>query len=193
MSPGPDLLVTMRNSLGYSTRAGVFTALGIAAGLIIHMGYCVAVIGLLISQSVILFNLVKWIGASYLVYIGFHALRSQGTGLHRDEILHDLHSREKADKQAFANGFVTNLFNPKATMFFLALFSQMIDPGLPLGVTTAFCALCIVTAFIWFSAVSFVLSTSHARRAYARASRWIDRVFGVFFIGLALKLALAHK
>ena len=90
------------------------------------------------------------------------------------------------------NGFVTNVFNPKATMFFLALFSQMLDPSLPLSLAVAFCGLCIATAFIWFSAVSFVLASPPARRAYGRASQWIDRVFGGFFIGLAVKLALSR-
>ncbi|MCB9990938.1 MAG: LysE family transporter [Rhodospirillales bacterium] len=190
-SPGPDLLITMRNALGYSARAGVFTALGIAVALIIHMSYCVAGIGLVISQSIILFNLIKWLGAAYLIYIGVHALRSKGASLKAEEITGDLKTKVKTDKAAFISGFITNLFNPKATMFFLALFSQMIDPALPLSITVAFCAACIVTAFTWFSAVSFVLSVPVARRGYARASKWIDRVFGAFFVALGVKLAFA--
>lgn len=190
MSPGPDLLITMRNALGYSVRAGVFTALGIATALIIHMSYCVAGIGLLISQSILLFNLIKWVGAGYLIFIGVQALRSKGTELKSEEVTKDLQYKTKSDRQAFTNGFVTNVFNPKATMFFLALFSQMLDPDLSLSLTMAFCLLCIFTAATWFSLVSFVMAAKPARRAYERASKWIDRVFGGFFIGLGLKLAL---
>jgi len=193
MSPGPDLLITMRNALGYSARAGIFTALGIAAGLVIHMSYCIAGIGLLISQSLFLFNLIKWVGAGYLIYIGIHAVRSKGTDpakLKAETITKDLQNKTKSDRKAFVNGFVTNIFNPKATMFFLALFSQMLDPELPLELTISFCTLCILTAFSWFSTVSLVMAAKTVRQAYARASKWIDRIFGGFFIALGLKLAL---
>ncbi len=193
MSPGPDLLITMRNALGYSARAGVYTAAGIAAALIIHMSYCIAGIGLLISQSILLFNLIKWIGAAYLIYIGVHALRSKGSDLKAETLTQDLQAKTKSDWQAFVNGFVTNVLNPKATMFFLALFSQMIDPDIPLSLMISFCAVCIVTAFLWFSAVSMVMAVPPVRRAYARASKWIDRVFGGFFVALGLKLALSSK
>lgn len=194
ISPGPDLLITMRNALGYSARAGIFTALGIATGLIIHMSYCIAGIGLLISQSIFLFNLIKWAGAGYLIYIGIHALRSKGMDteeLKAETITKDMHGKTKSDRKAFVNGFVTNILNPKATMFFLALFSQMLDPDLPLELAIAFCALCTLTAFSWFSTVSLVMAAKTVRQVYVSASKWIDRVFGSFFIALGLKLVLA--
>lgn len=189
MSPGPDFLIVLRNSLGFSARAGIYTAAGIAAGLVIHVGYCVAGIGLLISQSILLFNLIKWLGAAYLIYMGVRALRSPGVALADTA---DASGAGKTARQAFANGFVVNLFNPKATMFFLALFSQMIDPATPVAVQAAFGAGCIATAFVWFSAVAMVMGIGRVRQGYARASRWIDRIFGAFFIGLGAKLALAR-
>lgn len=192
MSPGPDLLITLRNALGYSTRAGIMSALGIATGNIIHLTYSVAGIGLLITQNAVLFNLVKWAGAGYLVYIGIAALRSQGMDLSRDAVTQNLRGAHKSDRQAFANGFVTNVFNPKATMFFLALFSQMIDPRMPFSLLLGFCVLCMLTAFSWFSLVSVIMGVPPVRRAYSKASKWIDRVFGGVFIALAAKLALVR-
>ncbi|MEO3431707.1 LysE family transporter [Inquilinus sp. CAU 1745] len=189
MSPGPDFLVVLRNSLGFSARTGIYTAAGIAAGLVIHIGYCVAGIGLLISQSILLFNLIKWLGAAYLIYMGVRALRSPGVALATTT---DAPKDGKTAGQAFANGFVVNLFNPKATMFFLALFSQMIDPATPIAIQIAFGAGCVATAFVWFSLVAAVMGIGRVRQAYARASKWTDRIFGAFFIGLGAKLALAR-
>jgi RhtB (resistance to homoserine/threonine) family protein len=197
MSPGPDFLMIMRNALGGSARAGIFAALGIAAGNVVHMAYCLAGIGLLITQSVLLFNIVKWIGAGYLVYIGIQSLRSKGlsnnafpakAGIRKNNEMSAFAG--KTDKEAFIEGFITNLLNPKATMFFLALFSQMLDPALPFSLTLIFCGVCIVTVFTWFAAVALVMTMPAIRRAYVRASRWINRIFGGFFIALGLKLAL---
>jgi RhtB (resistance to homoserine/threonine) family protein len=190
ISPGPDFLIVLRNTLGQSARAGIFTALGITVALSVHMTYCLAGIGLLIAHSIILFNVIKWVGAAYLVYVGWQALQSKGMAL--DDSGPAVSSARKSDRQAFVSGFVTNLFNPKCTLFLLALFTQMIDPAMPLAVRAAFCGACMLTAFAWFSLVSVVMGVPRVRAAYARASRGIDRVFGGFFIALGAKLALAR-
>jgi RhtB (resistance to homoserine/threonine) family protein len=189
MSPGPDFLIVLRNSLGHNARAGVFTALGIAAANIVHMGYCLAGIGLLIAHSIILFNIIKWIGAAYLAYVGWRSLRSQGMSLDNMGLPE---GPRKSDKQAFFSGLMTCLFNPKATLFFLALFTQMVDPSMPLAVRLTFCGICLVTVFCWFSLVAIVMGVPRVRTAYAKASKGIDRIFGGFFIALGAKLALAR-
>lgn len=185
-SPGPDLLIVMRNALGHHTRAGVLTAAGIALGNIIHMGYCFAGIALLISQSVALFNLIKWVGAGYLVYIGVQSLRSKGQDLTH---IQGTDTAGMTNKGAFKSGLICNLLNPKATMFFLAWFSQMIDPAMSLSLQLSFLAFCVITAFLWFSLIAFLMGRGGVRRAYSRASQWIDRIFGGFFIALGVKLA----
>ena len=90
------------------------------------------------------------------------------------------------------NGFITNLFNPKATLLFLALFSQMIDPSIPLQYIVIFGAICMITSFLWFSGVSIIMGIQKIRRAYATASQNIDRVFGAIFIALGVKIALTR-
>jgi len=189
MSPGPDLLVTLKHSLSYSVRSGIFAAAGIAMGVIVHVAYCMAGIGLLISHSVILFNIIKICGAGYLVYIGIMSLRSKGMDL---SVVAEQGAPVKSDRQSFISGFVTNVFNPKATMFFLALFSQMLQPGLPVSWQIGFAFVCVLTAFIWFSLVSVVTGFERFRRVYQRLSKGIDRVFGAFFIALGAKLAFAR-
>jgi len=190
ISPGPDFLIVLRNTLGGSVKAGVLTALGVALGLAVHISYCLAGIAVLISQSIMLFNAIKWIGAAYLVYIGWQAIRSKG--MSAEALPGAVAPSEKTMFQAFANGFITNLFNPKATLLFLAMFTQMISPSTPIMAQFAFGVACIVTAFVWFSVLAAVMGLPPLRRLYVRASKWVDRTCGVFFMALGVRLALAR-
>jgi RhtB (resistance to homoserine/threonine) family protein len=191
ISPGPDLMITLRNTLGYSRRAGMFSAFGIGLGLVIHMAYCVGGLGILITQFPVMLEIIKYGGAAYLIYMGVQSLRSKGIApndIRRAAVAHNTKAA-KSDRAAFINGFIANLLNPKATLFFLALFSQMIDPSAPLSLVIIFAVSCVLTAVIWFSFVAIVMGAQNVRTLYARGSVWIDRVFGVLFIVVGLSMA----
>ncbi len=190
ISPGPDFIIVMRNTLGTSTRAGIFTAMGVATGQAVHIIYSLAGIGIIISQSIILFNIIKWLGAGYLMYIGYKALRSKG--FNTKELQKNAISKTtKTFKKAYTNGFIANILNPKATLFFVALFSQMIDPTLSLNAQFIFGMVCIVTAFFWFTIISVTMGSSPIRKIYTKTSIYIDKIFGAVFIALGLKIALS--
>src|SRR5688572_14033054 len=93
---------------------------------------------------------------------------------------------------ALRSGFITNLFNPKATMFFLALFTQILDPQIALLEKTAYGLTCVLMTMGWFSIVATVLTTPKIRASFLKMSQWIDRVCGAIFIGLGVKLALTR-
>lgn len=76
VTPGPNMAIVIKNSLFHSRSHGVFTAAGLVLGNMVHISYCLAGIGLLISQSMFAFNIIKWLGAGYLVYLGIRALKS---------------------------------------------------------------------------------------------------------------------
>ena len=188
-SPGPDFVMAVRNSVMYSRRAGIFTAIGFGLGVAVHVTYCLAGLALVIAQSVLLFNAIKWVGAAYLFYVGFKALHSRGL--------------ETADMgggpvpamtaaQALRSGFITNLFNPKATMFFLALFTQILAPEVIAVHKIVYGLTCVFMTMGWFSIVATVLTAPPVRQKFLRFSRWIDRACGGLFIALGLKLALTR-
>jgi threonine/homoserine/homoserine lactone efflux protein len=134
---------------------------------------------------------IKYIGAVYLVYIGFKALRSQGF-----KAMPALSNAEEAQKTmrdvaAFRSGFITNLFNPKATMFFLALFTQVISPETPLYNQFWYGVTCVVMTTGWFSFVALVLTHDVIQHHFLRFTKLIDRVCGGFMVGLGVKLALS--
>ena len=119
-SPGPDFAVVVRESVTHGRRAGTWTALGVGCAIFLHVGYSLLGIGLIVSQSIVLFNALKWLAAAYLLYIGYKALRAQPAKPAAD----DLHKEAgvRTARGAFTSGFVTNGLNPKATLFFLSLF-----------------------------------------------------------------------
>ena len=190
MSPGPDFVMAVRNSVVHSRQAGIFTAIGFSAGAFVHTTYCIIGIAAVISQSVLLFSIIKYIGAAYLIYIGGKSLLSRGfqsdVSFKGEKAKHSM-----SDFQAFRSGFITNLFNPKATMFFLALFTQIIDPSTPLWVQLVYVATCVITTIMWFSFVAFVLTDRRVKNTFLSFSKWIDRLCGGLLVALGVKLALS--
>jgi RhtB (resistance to homoserine/threonine) family protein len=186
-SPGPDFVIAVRNSIQYNRRTGVMTAFGFAAGVAIHVSYCLMGLATIISQSIIVFSILKFVGAAYLFYVGVTSLRSQGFSM--VEANHNAQKQDITALQAFRSGFITNLFNPKATLFFLALFTQILSPDVPYWTSAFYGLTCVIMTAIWFSIVATVLTTPVIRAQFLKFSKWIDRVCGVALIALGIRLA----
>jgi len=190
MSPGPDFVMAVRQSLLYSRRTGVLTALGFALGVIIHVTYSILGIAALIASSITLFNIMKIAGAAFLIFIGWKALTSKG--FENNKKLKDIHQKKKdiSALKALQIGFWTNVLNPKATLFFLALFTQVINPETPMAVQIVYGVSNFIITFLWFSFVAFVLTTPQIKARFLRFSKWIDRISGGLMIALGLRLLL---
>lgn len=189
-SPGPDFVMAVRNSVLYSRKTGIFTALGLSLGVAVHVSYCLAGLAFVISQSVLLFNVIKTVGALYLFYVGFQALRSKG--FQPEEVDGGVRQRPAMTSMAaLGSGFVTNVFNPKATLFFLALFTQILDPHILLAQKIVYGLTCVAMTALWFSLVATVLTAPKIKATFLCFSKWIDRICGGVFIALGLKLAVA--
>jgi len=195
ISPGPDFVVSVRNSLVYNRRAGIFTAFGFGLSILIHVAYTVLGIAAIIAQSILLFNLIKYAGAAYLIYLGIQAWRSKGMGeAALEKALHNKESHKNlSDWSALRSGFLTNLLNPKATMFFLAVFSQFIHPDTPAIVLSIYGITCISIITAWFCLVAIVLTHQKVRNIFLKATKAIDRTCGTLMIALGIKVALTTK
>src|SRR3990167_7597613 len=117
ISPGPDFAMVTKNSLMYTRRHGIATALGVSISLLIHASYCILGLALVVSQSLLAFTLIKTVGAAYLIYIGIKSLLAKRTKM---QMAYQHASHMITLKQAFYQGFWGNLLNPKAIMFLLA-------------------------------------------------------------------------
>ncbi|MCX2695234.1 LysE family translocator [Ochrobactrum chromiisoli] len=188
VSPGADLAMVIRQSLMHGRREAIITSFGIGAALMMHVTYTVLGLGLIISKSIYLFNIVKWCGVAYLVYIGIKALRAGTTKIDIDMREQDKQRKQSALK-AFSLGFAANALNPKAVFFFLSIFSTVVSLHTPTEVKLGYGVVMATALISWFIGVSLFMTTPKMRAVFSRASKWIDRTSGVVFIALGLKLA----
>lgn len=186
MSPGPNFVLTLRNSLTHSRITGICTAFGVATGDLTHVIFWLIGIGIIISRSLWLFNLLKWLGAAYLIYIGVKSLQSS----HQDSN-NSIESASLKPITAFRSGFLTCLLNPKVTLFLLALFTQIIRPGTPLTVQIIYALSVVTIEFTWLAIVTTVVSHSAIKQRFLSISHWLERIMGAVLIFLGLRLAIA--
>ncbi|CAI2055158.1 Threonine efflux protein [Serratia ficaria] len=187
ISPGPDFAMVSRNGLLLSRRAGILTACGIGAGVLVHVSYTLVGVGVLIQQSLWLFNLLKGIGAAYLIYLGIKLLRNAAR--HADAA--EAPAAAIGDFAALKTGFLTNVLNPKTTIFIVSLFMQVVDPHTSLGVQIGYGLFIAAAHVLWFSAVALLFSAPGINARFLRLRTGIDRAFGGLLIAFGALLAIA--
>lgn len=193
MSPGPDFAMVLRNSLVYSRRTGVLAAVGLGVGILLHVIYSLLGIGLIISQSVVLFNVIKLLGAGYLIYIGAKSLLAKRSDQSEQAEDYKPVQKDLSTFQALRLGFLINALNPKATLFFLALFTQVINPQTSLGIKLLYGAEMSVATFAWFSTVAIVLTHSRVNQLFSGIKHYLEKAFGAILIGLGIKVATGSQ
>jgi RhtB (resistance to homoserine/threonine) family protein len=190
-SPGPDFAMVLRQSITFGRRPAIWTSIGIGTGIFLHVAYSILGIGLLVRSSVLAFNILKWLGAIYLAWIGQKALRARPfvkSAAAADATL----AQAMPDRcAAFVTGFLTNALNPKATLFFVSLFSVVINPRTPVVVQGVYGVWMALATMGWFTLVSLFFSQERVRAAFLRCGHWFERAMGVILLALGLRLALA--
>ncbi|AIL63686.1 MULTISPECIES: LysE family translocator [Pseudomonas] len=189
-SPGPDFAVVVRESVTHGRRAGTWTAFGVGMAIFLHVGYSLLGIGLIVSQSIVLFNALKWLAAAYLLYIGFKALRAGPAAPGSDTV--QASTVERTPRAAFVAGFMTNGLNPKATLFFLSLFTVVINPHTPLAIQAGYGVYLAAATGLWFCLVAMLFSQQRVRAGFARMGHWFDRTMGAVLIALGVKIAFTE-
>ena len=187
-SPGPDFAIVLKQSLAHGRRTAVWTALGIGAGLSVHITYCLLGLGVLLKNSPTALVTVKYLGAAYLAYLGVQALRAKPR-------TDDLELARPTDAPtagaAWTTGFLVNLLNPKAALSLLALFVLRVSPQTPKLIQAGYGVWMTVVTMAWFSFVAVVFTQPEVRKKFLRFGHWIDRALGIVLIGFALSLVLA--
>ncbi len=191
LTPGNDTMYILSHSLARGRQAGVYAALGIGTGITIHTLFAALGLSLLVSQSIVLFTVIKYLGASYLVYLGIRMLLEKST------LEFERHSgnSETHHLRTYRDAILTNVFNPKVALFFLAFLPQFVDPSqrhtvLPfLGLGLTF----VCTGTLWgLVLASFSGTLSERFRSQARLSSVLHKLCGGLLIGLGAKLAFTR-
>ena len=188
MSPGPDFAMIVKQSIVHSRQTALWTSVGLGLGIAVHVFYSLVGIGLIISQSIIIFNVIKWVGALYLIYIGIMSLRSKAKD--KIESVKSDHAESISTIQSIRTGFLTNAFNPKVTLFFLALFTQVINPNTPVIIKAGYGLEMILATMLWFSFVSIVLTNPIIKNKFLKVSHIVEKVTGGILIALGIKVLL---
>lgn len=183
-SPGPDFVMVVKNALTYSRKIGVYTALGIGSGIIVHIVYTFLGIGLLIKEIPALFDLIKYIGGIYIVYMGIMSIRSNSN----NKVVHEGEKVAISNFKAYRIGFLTNALNPKASLFFLSLFTLMVKPDTNPYVLSILGVLLVLQTTGWFILISYFFTQEKIQKRYFQYERTINVVFGVVLILLAIKV-----
>jgi len=183
--PGPDFAVILRQNLHFGRRIGILTALGIGAGISVHVLYSLAGVAALLQSSAWLLRAAELLGAAWLLYLGIVFIRpSQAANPTTDKN----HPSTNHPVRAFWLGFMTNATNPKATLFFLALFTSVISSQTPLSVRLLYGLwMCLATA-LWFVLVSLLFTQNNLHQRFLRLSRPLEAAMGFLLIAFSLRL-----
>lgn len=193
LTPGPDVLYIVTQSLRSGVRAGIVGALGILSGCFVHVFAAAVGVGTLLATSAAAFTALKYAGAAYLVYIGIRMVLSRPQPPAALTPAAEA-GAERSLRQVFLGGFWTNMLNPKVALFFLAFVPQFIAPDADhkslyfvlLGVLFIFNSAPVVVG--WAAAAGWM-----ARRGAVRQGmHWLDRAAGVLFVGFGLRLAFTE-
>ncbi len=185
ISPGPDFLMTVRQSVRHGFRIGSWTAIGIGAGIMVHVAYTVLGIAVLLRDNPTLFHIVRYAGAAYLIWLGWQCLNSRGAASA------DVGSEVELPPglwQSFRIGFLTNALNPKATLFFLALFTSIVSLSTPWPVQIGYGLWMMLITALWFVLVAWLMVRPPVRAMFLHAGIWFDRVLGVLLWLVAVRL-----
>ena len=194
LTPGTDSMYIITRSVSQGQTAGFYSVLGITSGALVHTLLAALGLSVLLANSPTAFMIVKYIGASYLCYLGFKMLTSKNSNSIANSLSKDqrMASQKAVDGwQIYKQGVLTNVFNPKVALFFLAFFPQFIDASyaysmvsfIILGLTFA------VTGFIWCSCLALLASKfSENLRKNPSIEAVLNKISGVVFIGLGIKL-----
>ena len=184
VSPGPAMLLSVTNSLTHGFTKSVFSSLGNIIGLFVLSGAAVFGLGAVLQTSTLLFTILKSFGAVYLIYVGIRQWRSN-ENIFETSIETSSHTQRK--RKSFLQGLLIAISNPKAVLFFTALFPQFIDLSTPIAIQF----IILTATFMLFSflmLVGYALSARSAKGWFEKEdlAEWVNRISGTIFIAFGL-------
>ncbi len=187
--PGADMALVAKVTLLDGRRAAFFTSLGICAGLPVHASASALGLSLILATSAEAFAVVKFTGAAYLTYLGIRTIRDS-LRPSSDPVVAAVRARSR--RAAFAQGFLSNVLNPKVALFYLTFLPQFISPGdNVLAKSLLLAGIHAVLGLVWLPLYAFAIDRLGVVMRDAR--RWLERASGAALIGLGLRLAFERR
>ena len=185
-SPGPDFVLVSRQSFRYGRMVAIWTSGGIALGILFHVAISLTGLSLLLQSQPDLFWYLKLAASLYIGYLGFVSLIS------KESVDLQKVSMEKGDRylKSISKGFLINALNPKAFIFFITVFTLVINEDTGLFIKGLLGIYMSLATFIWFTFVSILLTNQIATERFKIAIPWLEKITGLFLIVLAIQIIL---
>jgi RhtB (resistance to homoserine/threonine) family protein len=186
MLPGADFVMVTRTSIYNGRLAGLYMSLGMCLSVCIHATYSIAGLAVVIASSPWLFSTIKYLGAAYLIYIAWQLLTTR-------ELLNNNQNSSMTQMSAFIAlrlGFTCNILNPKTSIFFLSIFTQVVSVDTPLIMQVSYGLIIMLAHFIWYCGVALLLSHPNIVPRFNRQKQKVDKVAGFLLMLIAIKLSL---
>jgi threonine efflux protein len=186
-SPGPDFILVSQQTLSHGKKSGFMCSIGIALGLSIHIIYSALGLAAIIANSSTTLWVIKILGGSYLLYLGYQGIRAKAS----EAITKQDDANQSLKRSSIKNigvGFLCNALNPKAPIYFVALFTVVLSPDLPLLHLFIYGLWMMAIQLAWFSSVVILLSRPKINEKFQRLGHWIDRILGGAMIVIGLKI-----
>jgi RhtB (resistance to homoserine/threonine) family protein len=192
LTPGNDTIFILSRSIAQGKKAGIMSVLGIATGSLIHTTLAALGLSIVIAKSIVAFNMIKYAGAAYLIYIGYKILTDRSQ-LNTET---DITNKKSNLIIIYRDAVITNVLNPKVALFFISFLPQFIDPAfkntiLPfmlLGISFT------ITGMIWCLILAgFASVISEKLKSNKKLSGYVNKTCGVVLIGLGIKVAFTGR
>jgi len=192
ISPGPDLIYIVSKTISGGRKVGVASSLGVCSGAMVHVLAASLGISAILATSALAFGVVKYIGAAYLIYLGVQAFRS-GKGSFD---ICESSDQKMSPWQAFRQGVLVDVLNPKVALFFMAFLPQFVRPEVGHNSVQIFLLgslVILVAVVVEFLIVMVAVQATAFFRGNRKVATWLDRFSGTVLVGLGVRLALAEK
>ena len=188
MLPGADFVMVTRTSISNGRLAGLYMSLGMSLSVCIHASYSIAGLAVVITNSAWLFSAIKYLGAAYLIYLAWQLLTTRET-VNKDQ---SNSTTQMSPFIALRMGFTCNILNPKTSIFFLSIFTQVVSVDTPLLMQASYGLIIILAHFIWYSGVTLLLSHPNILPRFNRKKQKIDKIAGFVLMIIAINLILVN-
>jgi threonine/homoserine/homoserine lactone efflux protein len=191
LSPGPDMLLILKNSFNHNLRAALFTIAGIISGIIIHTTIALTGLTFLFKESGTFYQVFKYGGALYLSYLGIKLLLSvRAKRVTSDDARPIGSSAPLADRSAFLQGFITNLLNPKVIIIISSILLMFLDAGSSPAERFTYAAILVIEGSTVWILFALLLQTKAAKSQFLRWQNPINTLFGLLLLALAIRAVL---
>jgi threonine/homoserine/homoserine lactone efflux protein len=188
MSPWPDFILVTKNNLLHWLKAWIITSIWVGLWVLVHVIYCIAWLWLIISKSILLFNIIKIAWALYLLYLAYMLMKSkkQDTNLE----IKNKEIQKKSNLKFLTEWFLWNALNPKATIFFLSVFTQIIDIKTPIITQMLLWLSMMGVVWTWFILLSFLLNLKFIKNKISSIQYIVEKIMWWLLAFVGIKIIL---